>query len=151
MKHTNPKDAISGNKVPMHMWPPVATAHGALALMVGAVKYEHLNWRRAGVRASVYKSAIQRHMDMWFEGEDVDESGCHPLAHVMACCAIILDAEACGKLVDDRNTGGGYLELLERLNKATPEIRERATLATVPDTPIHAPPVVRPFEATRVE
>jgi hypothetical protein len=43
----------------------------------------------------------------WRDGEAIaDDSGCHHLAHVMACCAILLDAMECGALNDDRPVPG---------------------------------------------
>jgi len=69
------------------------------------------------VRASVYVAACARHLAEWLEGQDEDaKSGLHPLAHALACLAIILDAEAAGTLIDDRNYPGGYSELVEQLS-----------------------------------
>jgi len=42
--------------------------------------------------------------------------GLHPLAHTLACLAIILDAEAAGTLIDDRNYPGNYSALVEQLS-----------------------------------
>jgi len=103
MKATNPKDAIGVLKVPLHMLSPVAKAQWALAQFVGNAKYGLANWRAAGVRSTVYLSAMQRHMDAYLSGEEFDPvDGTHHLGNVMACCAIILDAQAYGSLVDDR-------------------------------------------------
>lgn len=103
-KPTNPKDAIaSATKLPLHLWPFAATALGCLALLEGALKYGRANWRASGVRASVYKDALDRHMGAWFEGEDTDPcSGLPHLAHALACLAILVDAQANGALTDDR-------------------------------------------------
>jgi hypothetical protein len=44
-----------------------------------------------------------RHIEAWFNGEQqAQDSHVHHLAHAMACMAILLDAEACGMLNDDR-------------------------------------------------
>jgi Domain of unknown function (DUF5664) len=115
-KAVNPKDGIGNTKLPLHLWPFSATAQGSLALLDGMLKYGRLNWRGTEVRASAYVGALLRHVAEWLEGVNVDaKSGLHPLAHGLACLAIILDAEAAGTLVDDRNYPGGYVELADLL------------------------------------
>lgn len=108
-KLSNPKDVVGSTKVPMHLWPAVASVWGALAFLDGMLKYGRNNWREDGVRATIYIDAIERHLKRYKEGEDVDEdSGLHPLAHLLASAAIIVDAEASGTLVDDRNYKGTW-------------------------------------------
>jgi len=115
-KPTNPKDLLGSDKMPLHLWPESASALGALALLDGALKYGRSNWRHSGVRASIYVDAARRHLGRWFEGQDADpDSGLPELAHVLACIAIIVDAQAAGMLVDDRQTPGGYPEHLSAL------------------------------------
>src|SRR5690242_17683606 len=129
-KAVNPKDGIGNAKLPLHLWPETATAHGCLALLDGALKYGRLNWRGTEVRASVYVAACRRHLAEWLEGQDVDtKSGLHPLAHALVCLAILLDAEAAGTLINDRNYPGGYSALAEQL---TPHVaRLQALYANV--------------------
>lgn len=125
-KPTNPKDLIGTNKVPMHLWPETASALGALALLDGALKYGRGNWRVAGVRASIYVDATRRHLAKWFEGEDIDpDSGLPHLAHALASIAILVDAGAAGKLVDDRQVQGGFLKLIDSLTPMVAQLRER--------------------------
>jgi hypothetical protein len=51
----------------------------------------------------VYIAAIQRHLDAYSCGEEVDPiDGTHHLGNIMAGAAILLDAKAAGKLTDDR-------------------------------------------------
>lgn len=116
-KATNPKDAVGSSKLPIHLWPKTATIMGTLGLLEGMLKYGRLNWREAGVRASIYYDALDRHISAWFEGEDFDpDSGMPHLAHALACLAILVDAQAAGKLVDDRQYNGeGYRTLVEEL------------------------------------
>jgi hypothetical protein len=134
-KPVNPKDGIGSTKLPMHQWPPAATAHGCLALLDGALKYGRLNWRGTEVRASVYVAACWRHLAEWLEGVNVDaKSGLHPLAHALACLAIILDAEAAGTLIDDRNYPGGYSALVEQL---TPHVARLQALYAGREAPHH--------------
>lgn len=121
VKDTNPKDSIGCDKMPLHLWPTSATVLGTLGLLDGASKYGRANWRVAGVRASIYYDALFRHMSAWFEGEDyAADSGVHHLGHALACLAIITDAMACGKLVDDRMFPGEFRAFLD---KHTPEVK----------------------------
>lgn len=141
-KPTNPKDAIGSNKLPVHLWPETATLLGSLAFMDGALKYGRSNFRAIGVRSSIYYDAARRHLAAWFEGEDVDpDSGVPHLGHALACIAILVDAEAAGKLNDDRMHPGGYRKLVSAL---TPHVeRLKAMHAkhdpkhyTIADTPV---------------
>ena len=103
LKPTNPKDAIGSGKLPMHLVPDSAIAWLSLAFLEGALKYGKYNWRVAGVRASVYLDAIERHRAKFASGEWADPATSVPhLASIMACCAIVLDAEVSGTLTDDR-------------------------------------------------
>ena len=120
-KATNPKDAIGSSKLPLHLWPAVASAYGCMALLEGALKYGRNNWREAGVRYSIYHDALLRHLSSAWEGEWVDpESGLPHLSHALACLAIIVDASEHDRLVDDRQyRGGGFRRVLGDL---TPEV-----------------------------
>lgn len=78
----------------------------AWALGYGAFskKYGPRNYRTAGVNATTYVGAIMRHLSSWNDGEDLDpESGLSHIAHVSACCDILLDTMACGMMKDDRS------------------------------------------------
>lgn len=106
----NPKDLLGAVKVSLTKLPAIAVMHGAHAMMDGAVKYGAYNWRDKKVIASIYVDAAMRHLTCWFEGErEASDSGVHHLGHAIACCAIILDAEATGNLIDDRPNGKGIL------------------------------------------
>jgi hypothetical protein len=127
LKDTNPKDALASNKLPLHLWPTTASAMGCLGMLEGLTKYGRCNFRDKGVLASVYVAACKRHLDAWFEGEEVaPDSGVPHLANALSCLAILVDADAAGKLIDDRNFNGtGYRGLVERLTKLVPQIRAR--------------------------
>lgn len=102
-KATNPKDAIASDKAPLHLVPAAFKTYTALALAEGAMKYGAWNWRAAGVRASVYVSALERHMAKWFNGEAEDpETGVLHLANAAACLAVLIDSMAQGNMTDDR-------------------------------------------------
>lgn len=102
LKDTNPKDAIGSTKVPLSLVPLSALIEAALCMANGKGKYGQVNWRQAGVRASVYVDALLRHAELWNEGEERDEENAHNLGAIIACAAILLEAQALGNLVDDR-------------------------------------------------
>lgn len=121
----NPKDLLGANKLPLHLWPTTATALGCLALLDGALKYGRQNFRAIGVRASIYYDATLRHMQAWFEGEDVDpESGLPHLAHALACIAILIESDVKGNLMDDRAYPTQYRELITTLTPYVTALRE---------------------------
>lgn len=99
----NPKDKFGKLKVSLSKVPAVAVAWCAKAMMAGARKYGAYNWRSKDVIASVYVDAAKRHLDLWFEGQEISsDDKVHHLGHVMACCAILLDAQTGKNLKDDR-------------------------------------------------
>jgi len=103
----NPKTVVGVTKPALSVVPPVALYTMAGAFQDGCVKYGKMNWRKHTVSVSVYYDAALRHMMAYHEREQVaDDSGVHHLGHAMACMAIILDAEATGKLNDDRPLAG---------------------------------------------
>ena len=95
----------SGNKKPStNSVPPISILALGAAMQNGADKYGAFNWRDSEVTASVFYNAMQRHLLEWWSGENyAEDSKVHHLAHLMAGCAIILDAELSGVLKDDRN------------------------------------------------
>ena len=127
MKPTNPKDVIAINKLPLHLWPETATAQGALGLLNGALKYGIVNWRKSGVRLSVYIDAFLRHGAAYAAGEEVDpDDGVPHLSAMLACLAIIVDARAHGKLVDDRCGGeaSAFRRHVDELTAHVPRLKE---------------------------
>lgn len=87
----------------------------------------HFNWRKSKVCVTTYVAAIMRHLNAFRDGENDDpESGLPHLAHIGASVNILLDAQACGTLVDDRSIrvadeqtllAEGRLELLNNQEK----------------------------------
>lgn len=125
-KCSNPKDSIGDKKVPLALLSPIAKAHWAAAQFSGMVKYGAWNWRAAGIRASVYLSAAQRHLDAYLSGERYDPiDGTHHLGNLMACAAILLDAEAAGKVTDDRPPSVGIRSTYAEVEAAMQRMREQ--------------------------
>jgi hypothetical protein len=116
---TNPKDRVGVTKPQLHLVPPAAMIHAAEAMRDGAAKYGPFNWRTKAVRSTVYVSAALRHLLAYLDGEDVSaDAKVKHLGHVIACCGIVLDAEAVGNLIDDRPTPGTAARLMDDLTEA---------------------------------
>lgn len=136
----NPKTVIGVTKVPLWLVPPSAKHFLAEAFADGAKKYGPYNWREKTVSASVYVSAAQRHLDEWLDGEDRSrDATVEHLGHVMACCAIVLDAMTVGKLNDDRPPKGAATDLHEKFANKKKEMADGGSeagevcLARAPD------------------
>lgn len=103
----NPKDLAGRSKPDLGLVSGTMIAHLAAALEDGAAKYGVANWRDIPVEARTYISAAMRHLLAWADGEDwVPDSHGHHLGHALATIAIVLDAWACGTLIDNRATAG---------------------------------------------
>lgn len=127
-EQTNPKDCIADTKLPLHLVSPIVKAYQAISHFLGNVKYGAWNFRAAGARASVYRSALDRHMDAWWEGEENDPvDGTPHLANALACIDILIDAKHSGKLIDDRppSRHGELARLRSDFEALMPKIRER--------------------------
>lgn len=124
-KDTNPKDAIADNKLPLWLVPPLTAAYACLAHLNGMLKYGAWNWRKSGVRSSVYIAAAKRHLEKWEHGEELDEDGVPHLGSIIADTGILLDARACGKLNDDRPPRLGLTSIFEKLEKLVAGIRAK--------------------------
>lgn len=124
----NPKHAIGSSKPGVFCVPPSAEFLLGAAMQSGADKYGAYNWGDSAVVYSIYDDAMRRHQAAFRTGEDLDpDSGLHHLAHVMACCAIVIDAALQGKLIDDRPVGrtARMSDVLPALAKTQAERRER--------------------------
>jgi hypothetical protein len=101
----NPKyiEAQKKGKAPLEYLVPTMDELDAAVHKHGADKYGKFNWRIDEILATTYVGAMRRHLKSWISGEDLDpESGKPHLTHLRACCAVVLDAEMHGKLIDDR-------------------------------------------------
>lgn len=133
-KDTNPKDAVGIGKAPLSCVPTPALHAIGLAMMEGARKYSRHNYRRAGIRYSVYYDAVMRHMNQWWEGEDIDgDSGLpHPIK-AAACLVILYDAMLRENGTDDRppKSPDGWMEKMNEyargLLEKYPESRDPHT------------------------
>ena len=117
VKDTNPKSIFGSQKPQLDKIPGIALLHLAGAMALGASKYGPFNWRKDPISTSTYIGAARRHLLQWWDGaeNDDEESLASHLGAVMACCAILIDAEACGTLVDDRPPPAPITEVLKKL------------------------------------
>lgn len=120
----NPKEAMGQAKPPLGLIPPSAEIEEARAFNYGAFHaprkdggfgYGPFNWRENPVKLMTYIHAMKRHIDDYLDGQhDAADSGVHHMGHLRACAAIIIDAESCGMLIDDRPKPGKAAELIEK-------------------------------------
>lgn len=138
--NTNPKDVIGSSKLPLSLWSPLATAYGTIGLLNG-MKYGLGNYKASKVQMSIYLDAILRHTMAIIEGQENDPvDGVPHFSAILANVAIILEARACGTLVDDRPLTGGYVSELEKLTKIANSVKQlhkdsKYKHYTIEDTP----------------
>ena len=101
-KDTNPKDGVGSLKPSYsNVSVPVLYEVGA-AMLEGARKYGGYNWRVAGIRTSVYIDAARRHLDAFWEGEDIDDdSGLSHITKAIASLTVLRDAQIQGMVQND--------------------------------------------------
>lgn len=93
---------FNSGKIPVSLVPASYTAYCTAGLAYGALKYAEHNWRRGGKWTKVYES-MQRHLDAFREGEDIDaESGLPHLALAGCNLAFLTEFYDKGLGTDDR-------------------------------------------------
>lgn len=89
---TNPKDLIGATKPPQHCIPLPVLWEIGMAMAEGGWKYRDHNYRKIGVQASAYYDAARRHLDAWWEGEDIDsKSGLNHITKAMSGLVVLRD------------------------------------------------------------
>ena len=69
----------------------------------GADTYGAYNWCEHPMKASTYYNAILRHLNAWWQGEDLDpKSGFPHMAHIRASAGILIDQQETERMIDDR-------------------------------------------------
>lgn len=116
-KPSNPKDVVGVRKAPMSTVSAVVMAEIGVAMLEGATKYGRHNYRVVGVRASVYYDALMRHMQAWWEGEDVDpDSGMSHIVKAITTLVVLRDAMIMSNVEDDRPPAPpGFYEVLNEV------------------------------------
>lgn len=126
VKSTNPKDFQGFKKVPFHLVPFTAMAVEALQFLDGGTRYGRENYRKEGVKASIYFDAAMRHLLDWWHGEDRTlDSLLRHLGGVRASTGILIDAIVNGKFIDDRAFANNYAELMAELHNDVKRIIEK--------------------------
>jgi len=124
-KPTNPKDRAATTRLDISLFPDTAVAYGALGCTEGDYKYGGYNYRIAGILASVYYSAIRRHLSKWHNGEWADaKTGVPHLASAIASLGILIDAIEKGTMVDDRPPKTDLAGLLTRMESDVKRLQE---------------------------
>jgi len=99
----NPKEACGAIKPTMANISGAVMAEVGVGMHEGARKYGSHNYRVTKVFAKTYYASLLRHIISWYEGEDIDpDSGVPHISKLIACAAVLRDAEIQGMLVDDR-------------------------------------------------
>lgn len=92
-------------KAPLGLIPPEALFEVAKVFGFGADKYGPNNWRQDGKSTSWIRtySSIQRHLNAWLSGEDLDpESGQSHLSHATTQLMILMIHQMEHPECDDR-------------------------------------------------
>jgi hypothetical protein len=128
----NPKTHVGRLKPSLHAIPPSALIALGLAMENGEGKYGLMNWRHNEVASSVYYDAALRHLLAWWDGEDIaSDSHIHHLGHVMACCAILIDAEIGNCRIDDRPVAGPTAAFIDHLHQQRIDAATQVAMARI--------------------
>lgn len=99
----NPKNTAGVRKAPLRYLPLAPLVETAEVMESGADKYGAWNWRQDKIDLMGHLEAIERHLFAKIAGEDADpDSGHDHLAHVIATCLVVLDAEDFDTVDDNR-------------------------------------------------
>lgn len=124
-KPPNPKQIWGDKKPPLIQLPLAAQIEASLAHYDGDLKYGFRNWRADPVEALTYINAAVRHLRLYEEGEDrTRDTNVHNLGAVIACCAILIDAQVYGSLIDNRNPNPAACDLLHDAEKIINSLKE---------------------------
>jgi hypothetical protein len=102
-KESNPKDIVGSVKAPMSTVSAQVMGEVGLGMLEGALKYGRHNYRAVGVRASIYYDGTMRHLQSWWEGEDIDpDSGISHVSKAIASLMVLRDSMLQENWDDDR-------------------------------------------------
>ncbi len=124
-KPANPKKAFGDKKPPLHLLPLAGMIEQSLAHLDGNLKYGFENWNDYPVEKLTYIGAALRHLQLYKYGEKhTRDTKIHNLGGVMACCAILLDAEMNGNLIDNARHSKAACDLLHEMESAVSYLQE---------------------------
>lgn len=121
----NPKKLFGDKKPPLHLLPLAGMIHQSLAHLDGDNKYGFENWNDKPVEKLTYIGAAMRHLQLYKYGENYSrDTNVHNLGAVMACCAIMLDAELNGNLIDNTKHSKATCDLLHQMEATVKALNE---------------------------
>jgi hypothetical protein len=111
----NPKQIYGDKKPRLSLTPLSAQLAQWEAQYDGLLKYTEVNWRKNPIEALTYVDAAMRHLRLYENGENfARDTRVQNLGAVMACCAILIDAELHGTLIDNRHHSPQTCDLLHK-------------------------------------
>lgn len=124
-KPANPKQLFGDKKPDLRLLPLSGQLAQWAAHRDGANKYGEFNWRENPVEANTYINAAKRHLELFAAGEgEARDTGVNNLGAVMACCAILIDAELHGTLIDNRIKSKEECDALHVAESMVQKLRE---------------------------
>lgn len=94
-------DRYNEGKSMMSLLPPLALVEVAKVLTYGAKKYSRNNWMK-GLPWTSYIDSLERHLQAWKTGEELDESGLLHIAHVGCNILMLIETVLLRPDLDDR-------------------------------------------------
>lgn len=120
----NPKQLFGDKKPRLSLFPLVAHLAAEEAHRDGMLKYGEMNWRDNPVEAMTYVDAAMRHLSLFANGEArARDTNVQNLGAVIACCAILLDSEAHGTLIDNRRHSKAACDALHDAERMVKTLR----------------------------
>ncbi len=124
----NPKKSFGDKKPPLGQFPMSAMIEACLAHYDGDLKYGFRNWLENPVEARTYIEGALRHLRLYEHGESrTRDTNVHNLGAVIACCAILIDAELHKTLIDNRCRSKQVCDLLHSAESVIAAINEERT------------------------
>lgn len=121
----NPKQLYGDKKPDLRLLPLSAQIMQWQAHKDGSNKYGPFNWRKNPVEANTYINAAKRHLELFAAGEgEARDTGVNNLGAVMACCAILIDAELHGTMIDNRIKSKEECDALYAAESMVQKLRE---------------------------
>ena len=114
----NPKYNAGNYKYPMSPVPVPVLAEVGVAMLEGALKYGYYNFRSVDISTSTYYDAANRHIQAWWEGEEIDpDSGINHISKAISSLVVLRDSMMNDTIVDDRPpaTPAGWKEGLNAI------------------------------------
>lgn len=109
----NPKKLYGDKKPALHLLPLAGMIEQSHAHLDGNLKYKFENWNDIPVESLTYIGAALRHLELYKYGERrTRDTNVHNLGGVMACCAILIDAELNGNLIDNTRHSKAACDLM---------------------------------------